>query len=76
MVEVEKLANFIRESNGQFFRIATGRDRLTDTHYSLIAMAARFTDDDGYCGVHALSDTPTRYGLRASVLQRLMIQFR
>ncbi len=42
MVEVEKLANFIRESNGQFFRIATGRDRLTDTHYSLIAMAARF----------------------------------
>src|ERR1700722_8636551 len=54
VVEVEKVANFIRESTGQFFGITTSRDRLTDAHHSLIPMAACFTRDHRYCVVHAL----------------------
>src|ERR1700746_3816007 len=54
VVEVEKVANFIRESTGQFFRFTESRDRLTDAHHSLIAMAARFRSEDRYVVVHAL----------------------
>src|SRR5271154_1030351 len=54
MVEVQKVANFIRESTGQFFRFTASRDRLTDAHDSLIVTAARVTRDDRYCVVHAL----------------------
>src|ERR1700723_3555192 len=54
VIEVEKVADFIRQSTGQFFRFTASRDRFTDAHHSLIAMAARFTRDDRYCVVHAL----------------------
>src|ERR1700733_493340 len=76
VVEVEKVANFIRESTGQFFRITASRDRLTDTHHSLIAMAARFTRNDRCCVVHALFRYTNSAGVAGQRYSRIDDLFR
>jgi hypothetical protein len=62
-IEVEKVANFIRESTGQFFRITVSRDRLTHAHHSLIAMALALRRNDWVC-THSRQSTNSALNAR------------